>query len=160
MDALGGKTLRFAALLPGMAVLLALTGGAVRAQAFEDLDGRRIESVRFEGVESVDRRELASALVTRPSRCRSFIVRPICWVSDGGFAVDRRYLDAEELARDELRIRVFYWRRGYRDARVATTATEANDAVDVAFAIRSRQEVEPDVLERVLHDLVNGGIDP
>ena len=30
--------------------------------------------------------------------------------------VDRKYLDRDELRRDVLRVLVFYWKRGYREA--------------------------------------------
>jgi outer membrane protein insertion porin family len=49
----------------------------------------------------------------------------------------RRYLDREELARDVLRIRVFYWRRGYREAQVDTLVQRRGEnTVAVTFDVR------------------------
>jgi outer membrane protein assembly factor BamA len=50
---------------------------------------------------------------------------------------DRKYLDEDEFRRDVLRVLVFYWRRGYREAQVDTAVTRlAEGRVRVTFDIR------------------------
>ncbi|HEX5581461.1 MAG TPA: BamA/TamA family outer membrane protein, partial [Gemmatimonadaceae bacterium] len=59
-----------------------------------------------------------------------------------------RYLDREELARDVLRIRVFYWQRGYRSAQVDTiVAPRGDDAVALTFLVK---EGAPTVVDSVV----------
>jgi outer membrane protein assembly factor BamA len=49
---------------------------------------------------------------------------------------EKRYLDRTELRRDVLRIRVFYWLRGFRDAQVDTVvAKRSSDEVAITFKI-------------------------
>lgn len=50
---------------------------------------------------------------------------------------DYKYLDEDEFRRDVLRVLVFYWRRGYREAQVDTAVTRlAEGRVRVTFDIR------------------------
>src|SRR6185503_1876493 len=78
---------------------------------------------------------MADSLVTHASRCRGLILRPLCAISHLNFFYEEHTLDPEELPRDVLRIRVMYFRKGYRDAQVASTVTPKDDAVDVVFDI-------------------------
>ena len=45
---------------------------------------------------------------------------PLCWVTHAHYVFTRKYLDHEELKRDVLRARVFYWKRGFRETEVDT----------------------------------------
>ena len=120
-------------------VVLALASGpgagSLRAQLFGGEDAPRIERVEIRGIRGIDMGELRSSLVTQPTRCRSLFLRPFCWVSQSSTFVDRHYLDGDELPRDELRIRVHLWRRGWRHATVATDVREHDDGVAVTFAV-------------------------
>lgn len=121
----GGGLTAFAALL--------LLGAPAVAQ---DRDNPEVVRLRLNGVKSVDKDELVLSIATEQSRCRGLLFRPICWISKSPYFFERNYLDREELARDLLRIRVFYWKRGFRDAQVDTTVTpRGRDDVEVTFDI-------------------------
>ena len=95
----------------------------------------RVERLVFEGVRNVSRGELRQSIATEATRCRSLVFRPLCAVTDAGFLWDRQYLDREELARDELRLRVYYFRQGWRQAQVRSEVTPEGDGVRVTFHV-------------------------
>jgi outer membrane protein assembly factor BamA len=95
----------------------------------------RVERVRFRGVESVSESELRESIATQPTTCRSLFLRPFCWITDSRIFEERHRLDRDELLRDELRVRVFYWLRGYRQAQVASEVNPAGDGVAVTFTV-------------------------
>jgi outer membrane protein insertion porin family len=95
-----------------------------------------VERLTLQGVNSVDKDELHQSIATEASRCRSLIFKPICWFSKSRLFFERQFLDREELKRDVLRIRVFYWKRGFRDAQVDTVvARRSRGKVAVTFRI-------------------------
>ena len=61
--------------------------------------------------------------------------QPFCLVSNWSLFKERHYLDRTELRRDILRIRVFYWKRGWRDAQVDTAVTPKDGGVRVEFKV-------------------------
>jgi len=77
--------------------------------------------VTFNGVHVVKTEDLLENVVTTQSRCNSVILTPVCWISKSKYLYTREYLDHDELKRDVLRLRVYYWKRGYRDTEVDTT---------------------------------------
>ena len=120
---------------------------ALRAQEAGDRDGRPVvEDVRLRGVEHVDEQALREGLATRPTACRVMLYQPLCWVSDSPTFEDRRHLDPLEVERDELRIRLYYWRRGYRDARVSSRTEPTGDGVRVVFDVEEGPPTIVDVL--------------
>jgi outer membrane protein assembly factor BamA len=139
------KLLRRACLVPAVALAVAPAHVApVRAQQAAD-DGRpRIERLTFRGADAVDRSALRASIVTRATRCRSTLLRPFCALTDWGVLLDEHYLDEEELAADELRLRVYYYQRGYRRAEVAARVRERGGGVEVVFDI---DEGLPTVIE-------------
>ncbi len=132
--------LRAAALACLLAVSALSRAGPLQAQLPGNEDRPLIERVEIRGVEGVDAGELREGLATQPSRCRSLVLQPFCWVSDGGAFVERERLDREELPRDALRIRVYLWRRGWRSATVETEVTPRGDGVAVAFDVAQGPE--------------------
>lgn len=94
-----------------------------------------MESVRFEGTSGLDPDVLEDSIATQETRCRGFILRPFCAITDSGIFLEKHYLDREELDLDELRIRVIYFRRGYRQARVESSLAPEDDGVAVTFTI-------------------------
>ncbi|MGQ0643420.1 MAG: BamA/OMP85 family outer membrane protein [Gemmatimonadaceae bacterium] len=106
-----------------------------------------VRSVALRGVTKVDREQLAVGLFTKGSRCKNVLYVPICLVTRSPTFNVRRHLDPVELRRDELRIRLFYWRRGYRDAVVSTQMNRARGGVRIVFNI---QENEPTIVESIL----------
>ena len=81
--------------------------------------------------------DLLQSIYTTASHCNSFILKPFCWISKSKYFFTKRYLDHKELERDVLRIRVFYWKRGYREAEVDTAVvTRGRNQVGVTFSIK------------------------
>ncbi len=124
---------------------LATLSGASVTRAQEKAGGRPlVRAVNVQGVASVDRDALLMGLATRPTECKSFLYTPVCWVTRSPLFALRRYLDPVEMRRDEIRIRLFYWRRGFRDA-VVTSRTEAmRGGVRVIFNV---DEKDPTIIE-------------
>lgn len=91
--------------------------------------------LRFQGVEAVHQEDLAESVSTESSHCKSFVLKPFCWITKSKFVYSKKYLDHTELARDVLRIRVFYWKRGFRDAQV-DTLVQKNGKNKVAITFR------------------------
>lgn len=117
--------------LRAAAVAFAVLGGARPAPAAAQARGPEIEDVRFTGNQAVDEDRLRSAIRTRESNCR-LILRPLCWF---GVGVERHYLSGDVVRADELRLRLLYFERGYRDAEVASSVAERPDGVVVTFRI-------------------------
>jgi outer membrane protein assembly factor BamA len=105
-----------------------------------------VRSVALRGVSKVDRRELSAGLFTKGSRCKNILYAPICVFTRSATFNLRRHLNPVELRRDELRIRLFYWRRGYRDAVVTSRLDRARGGVRVVFDI---QEGAPTIVESI-----------
>lgn len=117
------------ALVPGDRQALAQTASAVQEER------PLIEEVIFEGVKGIPEAAVRDSIETRETRCRGLLLRPLCMVSSSRFFVDRHYLDRNELPADELRIRVIYFRSGYREAQVSTDITPHGDGVNVTFRV-------------------------
>ena len=91
-----------------------------------------VQEVTFVGVHSVDPDQLRASIATQPSHCKSALLAPFCLFH---LFIDQRRLDHLELARDVLRIRVFYWRHGFREAQVDTAVVRETEGVAVAFRV-------------------------
>jgi len=128
----------FASALGVIAALLG-TSRAIAAQRAENNDQSErpeVRSLTLSGVRSVDRDELLQSIATSASHCKNFLLYAFCPLSHSSNIWEKRYLDRTELRRDVLRIRVFYWIRGFRQATVDTTVAERGDnEVAVAFKI-------------------------
>ena len=95
-----------------------------------------VRKLELNGVNNVDRTELEQSISTTATHCNSFILAPICRFSRFRGFEERHYLDHRELQRDVLRIKVFYFKHGYREAQVDTAVTPLNEkAVAVRFDI-------------------------
>lgn len=143
------------ALLPRLRVVVlgclylgALTSAA-RAQSkvnSNPIETPEIKHLVLNGVESVDPLDLEASIASVATQCRNVLYTLFCRAFGGRF-VQKEYLDRDEIARDMVRIRVYYWRRGFRAAEVDTTITKVGDnAVDVAFNI---VEHEPTIVRKI-----------
>ncbi len=103
----------------------------------DTLPAPEVASVEFNGAtKAIDLRELQANIYTEPTRCRSFAIALLCKFTPYRGFKERHYLNRQELKRDVLRIRVFYYREGYREAQVDTTVTHLGDKeVAVRFNI-------------------------
>ncbi len=108
-----------------------------------------IVDVAFTGIESVERDELEQGLVTRATRCRTLIYTPICLVSRSPVFAKREYLDRQELQKDLLRIRLYYWRRGFRDTRVTARQELKDGGLKITFAVVENEPTRVDSVEVV-----------
>ena len=109
-----------------------------------------VRRLTFKGVDHVDINELAQSLSTRASKCKSLVLKPFCLVSHSPTFYDKFYLDRDELRRDMLRTRLFYWKRGYRETDVDTTVTPTGtNQVAVTFDVK---EWPPTVIRSIAVD--------
>jgi outer membrane protein assembly factor BamA len=134
-------------------VVLAAVPDAARAQAKINPKPKaqpEVKNLSFHGVHAVDVFDLEHSIETQASSCTSVLLSPICWISHAPLWVTRKYLDHDELARDIIRIRVFYWLHGYRSAVVDTVVTpNGPHAVNVAFNVT---EGAPTLVRRLVVD--------
>ena len=130
-------------------LLLATMSSGLFAQSTRDQE-REAPEVRglvLKGVKHVDVQELLKSMSTQSSKCRSLLIRPFCLVSHSPTFEDKHYLDRAELRRDVLRIRLIYWKHGYRETQVDTTVDRtAPKTVRVTFNIR---EGEPTIIRKM-----------
>ncbi len=95
-----------------------------------------VKKLTLKGVKAIDPKELRLSIATDQSHCASLLLAPVCFISKTRYFYTRKYLDHVELARDVLRARVFYWKRGYREAEVDTLVKQTDhDDVEVTFLI-------------------------
>jgi outer membrane protein assembly factor BamA len=94
------------------------------------LEPVEVRSVSFDGAAQVPKELLRTAIATTPTQCAS--LAPLCWF---GVSLDRHYLDARALAADVFRLRVFYYQRGYREARIELDTLHNGAGVDITFRI-------------------------
>jgi hypothetical protein len=140
----GGAAVRATALAPAVLLLAALTtapADVARAQTARDFSGQmerpEVRDVTIRGTKALDDGDVADALATRASGCLSLAFYPFCLFTKSPYVYQRRYLDREEFERDVVRLLVFYYKRGYRDAAVDTTVARAGrNAVNVTFTVR------------------------
>ena len=106
-----------------------------------------VRQLRLEGVHNVDRLDLEKSIDTQQSNCKNVVFSPICrWISRSPSLLTKHYLDHNQLALDIIRIRVYYWMRGYRSAEADTSVTPNGDGVTVTFKIT---EHEPTLVRKV-----------
>lgn len=131
-----------------LAVLALHWGGAEQAVAQQPQPtGTEIRSLTFEGNESFSSRALARAILSRETDCRALVLQPFCWL-EADFAIDRGIFSDRTLRDDYHRLQLFYYQRGFREARVDTTiARRDEDRVDVHVRIREGQPIRIEALE-------------
>ena len=131
-------------------LFLPAAGGAQsRAPGVLDEDNPEVVDLRITGVRAVPEDQLRDAITVDESRCRSLVYRvTICPFYKGDAVYRRAYLDRLELRRDVLRIKLFYYERGYREAQVDTAVVPSGrDQVRVLLAVK---EGRPTVVDTVV----------
>jgi outer membrane protein assembly factor BamA len=124
-----------------------LTTPGLRAQQNDPHETPEVRRLVLSGVSHVDARDLLKSIATQPSQCKNLIFQIFCSFSNSPAFVDKHYLDRTELRRDPLRIRVYYYKRGYRAVRVDTSVTpEGKGGVRVTFNVT---EGEPTRVGRI-----------
>src|SRR6267154_1744937 len=96
-----------------------------------------VVNLTLKGVKAMKQSDLLQNIYTTSSHCNSFLLVPFCWISKAKYLYTKNYLDHKELERDLLRVRVFYWKRGYREAEVDTAVvSRGHNQVGVTFLIK------------------------
>src|SRR6185503_6522918 len=96
-----------------------------------------VVNITLKDVHVVRRDELLQNIYTTASYCNSFILKPFCMITKSKYFFTKKYLDRKELERDVLRVRIFYWKRGYREAQVDTAVVpRGRNKVGVTFFIK------------------------
>lgn len=109
---------------------------SAQAQGLKKVVGQpAIAQLKIDGNENIDTDELKAAMVTTVSHCRSIFLTPVCKFSKPGWAYRKIRLDQAELERDLLRLRVLYWKRGWRNAQVVPQITKRDEGV-VAITLK------------------------
>jgi outer membrane protein insertion porin family/translocation and assembly module TamA len=121
-----------------VACLVSVPGiGAQSSRDAKEMERPAVRDLQIKGVKSVDEDQLLEGLATEESSCNSLILTPFCLLWKSPAFYTRRYLDRAEFKRDVLRIKVFYWRHGFREAQVDTSVVRAaDDEVNVRFTVR------------------------
>ena len=123
--------------------------GAQGEPARDEMERPEVAKLSIRGVKKVDADELQRSIATTASHCRSILYTflGICALTKSRIVYQHEYLDRAELKRDVLRIKVFYYKRGYRDAAVDTSVSRVGPGrAAVAFRIT---EGPPTLIERV-----------
>ena len=94
-----------------------------------------VERVKFRGVEALEESTLRASIATQETDCKSPLLRPFCALGAWDLLVNRHYLDLEAVREDEARLRIHYYQRGYRSARVSSEVLPSGDDVEVVFTI-------------------------
>jgi outer membrane protein insertion porin family/translocation and assembly module TamA len=131
----GWKTLAGVVLASlGLALLALAPAGAQANDATRRPEVREVEIV---GATKADAKAIEQSIVTQKSECKGVVYQILfCPFLKNPTFFNRHYLDRQELPRDVLRIRAYYWQRGFREARVDTAITRVNDdAVKVQFRV-------------------------
>jgi outer membrane protein assembly factor BamA len=110
-----------------------------------------VDEVKYIGPtkEAVDIGDMEGGQATKASGCRSLLLKPFCLITQSHLVYDTRTLDHLELARDVVRIKVYYYKRGYRETEVDTAVTRAkahSNRVRVTFKITEGLPVMVDSL--------------
>jgi outer membrane protein assembly complex protein YaeT len=96
-----------------------------------------VVNLTLKGVKAMKTADILPSIYTTQSYCNSFILKPFCWISKSKYFYTKKYLDHKELERDVLRIRIFYWKRGYRETEVDTAVVaRGSNKVGVTFFIK------------------------
>ena len=130
--------------------LVVAAGGTLSAQQSDrnERESPEVTELSIDGVHHVSKAQLEQSISTRASTCKSFLLAPFCLFSKSELFVEKHFLDRTELKRDVLRMKVFYWKRGYRFASVDTSVT--HDGNDDAVKVRFTVDEGPPTLVRTL----------
>jgi len=136
-------TLLYGLARTAVAMALALAPHSVRAQnspppkrTAPREPPSEVRRLTIAGASHVDVAELEQSIATQATTCASILLVPFCAFSHSPTIQNRSYLDQTEFQRDVLRIRLFYWLRGYRDATVDTSVVKTGPRqVNVTFTI-------------------------
>ncbi|MBA3558476.1 MAG: BamA/TamA family outer membrane protein [Gemmatimonadaceae bacterium] len=109
------------------------------ATALPSQDGGRklVTKMTVTGVEKIPKRQVTRAIQSEHTACRLVLIQPACWIFPTLFFIDEEYLDRGVVKDDIRHVRVLYFKRGYRRARVDTiiTPSKRGRGVELEFVI-------------------------
>lgn len=133
-----------------LAALLAAVATPAAAQRADTIDvdlrlrGRDVVGLTFEGVHAFTPAQLRTAIETTAGTCGGSVLAVLC---PFGLALHRQPFDPDMLRADAIRLRLFYYQRGYRDARIGAAARPAEGGVHVVITVDEGQPVRVAALE-------------
>ena len=101
---------------------------------------RELREIRFSGAQSFPEILLRSAIISDASRCRNAAL-DLLQVCRFGIGEEKAVLDLAALQSDLLRLRTFYFERGYRAAQVVLDTAREGDALIATFKITENQPI-------------------
>ncbi len=126
---------------PLIFLALVLGSGAGVDSLLAQSQRQEVVDVRFQGNRQFPDEVLANAIITRETECRSVILLPFCW-SNAEFSQEPYFLFPREFERDLIRLRLFYYQRGYREAAIDTVvARPLPNEVEITFTIQEGNPV-------------------
>ena len=119
----------------GVVLLGVSAGTSVRAQSLKRVVVQPvIDELKIDGNVNITTAELKAAIVTEATKCKP--VRGVCKLLPFDFLRKKKLLDKAELDRDLLRLRVLYWKRGWRASQVTPVVTKIDEGhVRIALKI-------------------------
>lgn len=86
-------------------------------------DGPEVRTISFAGAHTIDDELLKAAIISNQTRCKLLV---FC---------DRQYVDEIGLRGDLVRLRLFYYQRGFREAQIGLDTVRAGNGLDIRFTI-------------------------
>ena len=119
----------------GVVLLGVLAGTSGGAQSLKRVVSQPvIDELKIDGNINITTPDLKAAMITEASRCAPIPL--ICRVIRVGWLRKKITLDKAELDRDLLRLRVLYWKRGWRAAQVMPVVTKVDEGhVTIALKV-------------------------
>jgi outer membrane protein assembly complex protein YaeT len=144
-----------------LALACALFPGAAAGQEEEPRGRPEIREIEITGNSTFSTDSLRRAIVNRETECRSAFLKyliPLCPLRID-FADNRHYFNADEFMRDAVRLELYYWQRGYREAHVDTARTvREDDGIELAFRIQEGTPVLVDSITVLGVEAVDAGL--
>jgi outer membrane protein insertion porin family/translocation and assembly module TamA len=126
----------------GMALGLAGLAG-LPSSAIAQSDRPELSAVRFQGNVAFPDEALRGAILNRQTECK--LPRLFCFV--GLDLKARSFLRPREVARDALRLQVYYLERGFREAQVDTAVARTGESATLTFEIVEGRPVTVDSVD-------------
>jgi outer membrane protein insertion porin family len=88
-----------------------------------------VRKISFSGAHSFDEALLRAAIVSNATSCKLFV---LCVFGTG---IDHQYVDEFDLRGDLVRLRLFYYQRGFHDAKVQLDSVRSGERMELRFDI-------------------------
>lgn len=139
------------ALLLALGALCLVSATAAPQEQREEVEHPEVVELDFTGVEVLSEEELRGSISTQETRCKSplFRIFLFCTLTTSPVFLEKHYLDRAELARDLLRLRILYWRSGFRETTVDTAITPLTESGDKVRVTLSLTEGPPTLVSSV-----------